>query len=176
MTAAVTSEPPAHPALGPLGALVGTWRGDGEGAYPTIERFRYVEELTFAHDGRPVLAYRQRTWDADSGAPLHAESGFLRGPADGRAELVVAQPTGLVEAAVLHVSGGADDLVLAGERATLTRTPGARPVEDVRRRLALHAGALHVDLWMTFAGHADTHHLHATLLPIDPEERGTDGR
>lgn len=163
MTAAVA--PALHPGLGPLGALVGTWRGDGEGAYPTIAPFRYVEELTFSHDGRPVLAYRQRTWDPETGAALHLESGFLRTPGDGRAELVVAQPTGLVEASVLDVHGDADDLVLDGQRATLTRTPAARPVEDVRRRLVLRGGTLHVDLWMSFAGHDDTHHLRSELRP-----------
>lgn len=164
MTAAVTPE--LHPGLGPLSALVGTWRGEGEGAYPTIAPFRYVEELTFSHDGRPVLAYRQRTWDPGTGGALHLESGFLRAAGDGRAELVVAQPTGLVEASELEVRGGPDDLVLDGQRATLTRTPGARPVEEVRRRLVLRDGTLHVDLWMSFAGHDDTHHLHSELRPV----------
>ena len=163
MTASAAPVP--HPGLGPLGALVGTWRGDGEGAYPTIAPFRYVEELTFSHDGRPVLAYRQRTWDPETGAALHLESGFLRAPGDGRAELVVAQPTGLVEASVLDVDADADDLVLDGRRATLTRAPTARPVEDVRRRFVLRGGTLHVDLWMSFAGHDDTHHLRSELRP-----------
>jgi hypothetical protein len=90
-----------HPSLGALAALVGTWRGEGEGHYPTIAPFRYGEEVVFAHDGRPVLAYRQRTWNIDSEAPMHVESGFLRGQMDGHAELVVAQPTGFVEVATL---------------------------------------------------------------------------
>jgi len=166
MSGAAAHDPaisPVHPSLGPLAALVGTWRGEGEGAYPTIEPFRYAEEVTFAHDGRPVLAYRQRTWRQGDGAPLHAESGYLRGPIDGRAELSVAQPTGFAEAAVLTVHEEDGALVLDGGRTTLARTPAAKPVEDVRRRLRLVDDELIVDLWMTYAGHADTHHLHARL-------------
>jgi hypothetical protein len=86
-----------HPALGALAALVGTWSGEGEGHYPTIAPFAYRETVTFAASGRPVLSYAQRTWRAGSDEPLHAESGWLRGQLEGRAELVVAQPTGLAE-------------------------------------------------------------------------------
>jgi hypothetical protein len=155
--------PAVHPSLGALAALVGTWRGEGEGAYPTIEPFRYREEIEFAHDGRPVLVYRQRTWRIDADTPMHAESGYLRGQLDGTAELVVAQPTGFGEVATLTVSEDGDALVLDGPRTTLTRTPSAKLVEDVRRRLRIVGDELRYDLWMTYAGHQDTHHLHAVL-------------
>jgi hypothetical protein len=117
-----------HPSLGPLAALVGVWRGVGEGAFPTISPFRYREEIEFAHDGRPVLAYRQRTWRVDVDVPMHGESGYLRGPVDGRAELVVAQPTGFGEVALLTIDDGSDGdhlLVLDGARASLQRSPSA---------------------------------------------------
>jgi len=152
-----------HPSLGALAALVGTWRGEGEGHYPTIAPFRYGEEVVFAHDGRPVLAYRQRTWNIDSEATMHVESGFLRGQMDGHAELVVAQPTGFVEVATLalHEEGGA--IVLDGERAPVGRTPSAKPVEDLRRRFRVEGDVLTYDLWMTYAGHDDVHHLRGVL-------------
>lgn len=152
-----------HPSLGALAALVGTWRGEGEGHYPTIAPFRYGEEVVFADDGRPVLAYRQRTWRLDSEAPMHAESGYLRGQMDGHAELVVAQPTGMVEVALLTLREEDGAVVLDGARAPVGRTPSAKPVEDLRRRFHVDGGTLTYDLWMTYAGHDDEHHLHGVL-------------
>ena len=166
MTGTSDPRPAVHPSLGPLGALVGTWRGEGEGAYPTIAPFRYREEVEFAHDGRPVLAYRQRTWRVDADTPMHAESGYLRGPIDGRAELVVAQPTGFGEVATLTVQEDGDALVLDGGRTVLSRTPSAKAVDDVRRRFRIVGDELHYDLWMTYAGHEDVHHLRAVLRRV----------
>ena len=74
-TAAAAPGPDVHAALGPLAALVGTWRGEGAGHYPTIADFRYREEATFGHDGRPVLRYAQRTWRLEEDLPMHVEAG-----------------------------------------------------------------------------------------------------
>ncbi|XP_010429805.1 PREDICTED: UPF0678 fatty acid-binding protein-like protein At1g79260 [Camelina sativa] len=89
--------PPLHPLLEPLSYLLGTWRGQGEGEYPTIPSFRYGEELRFSHSGKPVIAYTQKTWKLETGAPMHAESGYFRPKPDGSIEVVIAQSTGLVE-------------------------------------------------------------------------------
>jgi hypothetical protein len=165
-------EPPAeggpavHPSLGPLSRLVGTWVGEGEGAYPTIDPFTYREEVVFAHDGRPVLSYRQRTWRTDADVPMHVESGFLRVQPDGRAELIVAQPTGFAELATLLVEEDGDVLILDGGRSALQRSPSAKAVEDVRRRLRIVGDELRYDLWMTYAGHEDVHHLRALLRRV----------
>ena len=65
-----------HAACEDLAPLLGTWRGPGEGHYPTIPDFAYLEELTFGHVGKPFLAMTQRTRDPQSDAPLHTEATF----------------------------------------------------------------------------------------------------
>nr|DAD25439.1 TPA_asm: hypothetical protein HUJ06_026903 [Nelumbo nucifera] len=89
--------PPLHPAIAPLSYLLGTWRGEGEGGFPTINSFKYGEELSFSHSGKPVISYSQKTWKLASGEPMHAESGYWRPKPDGSIEVVIAQSTGLVE-------------------------------------------------------------------------------
>eukprot|EP00262_Sarcandra_glabra_P005997 TRINITY_DN17993_c0_g1_i1.p1 TRINITY_DN17993_c0_g1~~TRINITY_DN17993_c0_g1_i1.p1 ORF type:complete len:162 (+),score=33.15 TRINITY_DN17993_c0_g1_i1:115-600(+) len=89
--------PPLHPAIAPLAYLLGTWRGEGEGGFPTINAFKYGEQLNFSHSGKPVIAYSQKTWKLASGEPMHAESGYWRPKADGSIEVVIAQSTGIVE-------------------------------------------------------------------------------
>ncbi|MBA0573783.1 hypothetical protein Golob_001040, partial [Gossypium lobatum] len=91
-----------HPAVAPLSYLLGTWKGEGEGGYPTINSFRYGEELHFSHpaSGKPVIAYSHKTWKLDSGQPMHSESGYWRPKPDGSLEVVIAQSTGLAEVLV----------------------------------------------------------------------------
>uniref|UniRef100_J3L2W3 THAP4-like heme-binding domain-containing protein n=1 Tax=Oryza brachyantha TaxID=4533 RepID=J3L2W3_ORYBR len=90
--AGAPAQPPApHPAVAPLAFLLGKWRGEGEGSFPTIAPFRYGEELLFSHHPS------KRTWKAASGEPMHAESGYWRPRPDGSIEVVISQSTGLAE-------------------------------------------------------------------------------
>jgi len=50
-----TSPPVIHPAVAPLSYLLGTWRGQGEGGFPTINSFSYGEELHFSHSPNKVF-------------------------------------------------------------------------------------------------------------------------
>jgi hypothetical protein len=96
------TEPETHPALEGIAWLVGTWWGFGVGGYPTIESFRYEEEITFSSDGRPFLRYESRTWLVDDDGnrirPSHNELGWWRpGPEPREVEVTIAHHTGIVE-------------------------------------------------------------------------------
>lgn len=104
-----------HPDCGPLAWLLGTWRGNGHGEYPTIDPFEFGQELIFAHDGRPFLHYLARAWivDADKQKVRDAaiETGFIRAKPEGKVEVVLTHNTGFVE--IWHGSseGGKLDII-----------------------------------------------------------------
>lgn len=148
-----------HPDLEPLAVLVGDWAGEGEGQYPTIEPFRYTEEVAFAHVGKPFLAYSQRTRSRDDGRPLHAESGYWRAPAPGRIEIVLAHPTGVVEVQEGTIADGVIDV----SSTTMARTASAKEITELRRRFEVAGEVLRYDLWMAAVGEPLTHHLAAEL-------------
>ncbi|MCE2512599.1 MAG: FABP family protein [Acidimicrobiia bacterium] len=153
-----------HPVCEPLAALLGTWRGSGEGSYPTIDDFAYAEELVFGHVGKPFLSIIQRSRDLLTGEPLHGEAGYLRALPDGAVELTVAQPSGIVEVNVGTVTKTSDGLVVELESAQVGLTPSAKSVTAVRRRLHLAGETLVSELWMAAVGEADLiHHVRAEL-------------
>jgi THAP4-like, heme-binding beta-barrel domain len=100
--------PELHPQVKPLRFLLGRWEGAGIGGYPTIESFRFGQEIRFSHNGKPYLIYTSRTWLLDEtgaiGRPLATESGFWRMQPDG-AEVLLAHPTGITEIYVGEVTG-----------------------------------------------------------------------
>ena len=91
-----------HPLVENLRPILGIWRGNGEGSFPTLSSsFRYTEELCFeaVHPTKPVVAYSHRTAHADTGAPMHRESGFMKLLPEGKFIWAVAQATGMTEVA-----------------------------------------------------------------------------
>src|SRR2546429_4751486 len=113
-----------NPALKPVAFLLGTWRGEGEGQYPTIKPFRYREEIRFTHNGKPFLIYTQRTEAIDTGQPLHGEAGYLRLVGDGRVGFVIAQPIGFAEFSLGRVNGQRISVECASVVASPTPYPG----------------------------------------------------
>ena len=99
-----------HPDLVPLSWLLGRWQGNGHGDYPTIEKFEFVQEAVFAHDGRPFLHYFSRSWLVDSDGNTikdsALETGFLRARPGGEVELVLAHQSGFAEIWYGRVDGG----------------------------------------------------------------------
>lgn len=154
----------AAPPLDPLLArLVGTYVGDGEGDFPTVQPFRYREQLEFTAPGGPVVAYSQRTSDPASGRPMHAENGFLRPAPGGRAELVLAHSFGLTEVQEGTLELAADGTLRLQLASTAIGVAGtAKPVDAVRRELLLTGDVLRSELWMSYAG-VESQHLLAEL-------------
>lgn len=156
-----------HPDCEQLAFLLGTWRGLGAGEYPTIESFRYREEVTFGHVGKPFLSYTQKTRDDESGQPLHAEAGYVRAVGGNQLELVVVQPSGIVELHHGVVDGQAIILTLDG----VHTTPTAKQVTMVQRSFVVtrqsDTPVLTYDVAMAAVGQPLTHHLHAELTLQD---------
>ncbi len=151
-----------HADLAPLAFLLGRWAGEGEGEYPTIESFRYGEEVTFSHVGKAFLAYAQRSWSLEDGQPLHAETGYWRCPSPERVEVVLAHPTGHVELAEGSVTGTA--LTLSSSSVAGTRS--AKRVDELVRHVDVAGARLSYELRMAAVSQPLAVHLRGLLRRV----------
>lgn len=167
-----------HPELAPLAFLIGRWEGAGVGGYPTIESFRFGQELTFEHDGRPFLAYSSRAWLLDEdGAlvrPLARETGYWRvhrpepGPETDEAappavELLLAHPTGITEIYVGELIFHRIEL----RTDVVARTEGAKEVTAGHRLYGLVDGDLAYAYDMAAMGQPLQSHTSAQLKRVE---------
>ncbi|MDP9443591.1 MAG: FABP family protein [Actinomycetota bacterium] len=133
-----------HPDCAPVAWLLGTWRGNGHGDYPTVEKFSFRQEAIFAHDGRPFLHYFSRAWITDEHGddvrPGALETGFLRTRPRGELELVLVHPTGYAE--VWY--GGVDGAKIELATDAVARTASAKDYTGGHRLYGLVDGDL---LW-----------------------------
>ena len=127
-----------HPDMGPVAWMLGTWRGNGHGDYPTIDAFEFGQELIFTHDGRPFFHYMARSWiiDPETGEEVRKaaiETGFLRckqtGMGVGKVEIVLTHNTGIVEVWIGNAEGGKLEIVTDAIGVTET----AKPVQGGKR-------------------------------------------
>ena len=158
------TEPDLHEALENIGWLVGTWWGFGIGGYPTIESFRYEQEIRFTHDGRPFLSYESRTWIVDEEGerqrPGARESGFWRPGAEPRhLEVLLAHPTGIVEVYVGEVVFSKIELATD----VVARTTTAKEVSGLKRLYGKVEDDLAYAIDMAAVGQPLQSHLSARL-------------
>lgn len=147
-----------HPAIEPLAFLLGTWRGEGKGEYPTIEPFTYGEEVEFTHSGRPFLFYVQKTWDPD-GYPLHSETGYVRPVGEGAIEIVLAHPSGITEILAGSLRGTSIELTSTA----VGVSPTAKEVSASRRAITVSGDVLAYRFDMAAVGQDMHIHLTAEL-------------
>jgi hypothetical protein len=152
--------PTPHPHIEPLVGLLGMWRGQGAGRYPTIPSFSYDEELRFWHTGRPWVGYEQRT--QKDGSPAHNEVGYWRPYPDGHIELVLAHAFGIAEVQEGRIEGA----VIEVRSTTLASTRTANVVEAVARTFWLDGDTLRYEVRMAFGDQPLQNHLEATLQRV----------
>lgn len=146
--------------LAPFEALLGGWEGEGRGLWNPDPSFRYREwlELTPIPD-RALLRWEQRTEVWESGQLSHTEQGFLRLLPEAAVELVIATPSGYTEIHRGEFSGGA----LSLELVNLGSAPGARPLDLVKRRLAMADQMLTHEVSIAVGGTELAPHVRAQL-------------
>jgi hypothetical protein len=153
--------------VAPFSFLLGTWRGEGVGGYPTLEQdFRYGEEITFACYGKPVIEFHSSSWSLEDERPLARQSGFWRPLADGRLEVVLAIAAGLVEVLYGTLVNGP-----AGSHVEITsdvigHTETAKQVQTDTRLYAVRGGKLMYAMEMAAVGQGLQPHLSAALDPV----------
>jgi THAP4-like, heme-binding beta-barrel domain len=169
------STPGAHPAIEPLGFLLGRWEGAGVVGYPTIESANFGEEISFSHNGKPFLIYSSRSWllepEGVIGRPLAMEVGFWRPQPDGSLEVLITHPTGITEIYVGQISGTkiemATDAVL--------RTETAKPVTAGKRLYGLIGADLGYAYDMAAVGLPLQPHLSAQLKRVSSSGSAVSG-
>jgi hypothetical protein len=163
--------------LAPLSWLLGRWVGVGTGQYPTIEDFRFGQEVSVSHDGRPFLTYFSRSWllddDGNQVRPLGTESGFWRPRPENTCEVMLAHPTGIAEiwTGVIEITGLVNAQI-TGARATLQtesviRSASAKDYTAGERLYGLVNGRLMWSFDMAAMGQPMQNHLSAALSPAD---------
>lgn len=163
-------------ALLPLSWLIGRWAGVGLGQYPSIEDFRFAQEVAFWTDGRPFLSYTSRTWllddDGNQVKPLATESGFWRPQPGNRLEVTMAHPTGYSEIWYGHVEvTSLEPTHVTGARIEMrtdlvARTESAKDYSAGHRLYGLVGGELMWTFDMAAMGHELQNHLSARLKPV----------
>jgi hypothetical protein len=159
--------PDLNPACLPLAWLLGTWEGVGVGDYPTIEAFRFGQEVHFGYvPGKPYLTYRSSTWrladDGQIGAPLARETGSWRPQPDGEVEVLLTHPTGIIEIYLGAVEPAKVELATRG----VLKTETAKDYRSATRLYGLVNSRLMWVMDMAAMGEELQPHVSAELLRV----------
>jgi hypothetical protein len=155
------------PACVPLAWLLGRWEGAGVGDYPTIEAFRFGQQVTFSYvPGRPYLVYSSATWrlseDGEIGDPLARETGYWRPQPDGVVEVLLTHPTGIIEIYLGAIEPAKVELATRGVLTTET----AKDYRSASRLYGLVNGRLMWVMEMSAMGQALQPHVSAELQRV----------
>jgi hypothetical protein len=154
-----------HEDLYPLAWMVGKWGGKGMGEWPGVEKFEYVQEVTFRHDGRPFLEYTSKTWIVDSEGnhirPGAAEMGYWRIKPNRVIELLLAHSTGISEGWLGRISDDRPAIQMALDHAYIA--PTAKQVTDGARLYGLVEGQLFTSYDMAAPGKELQAHIWSSL-------------
>ena len=156
------TEPALHELTARIAFLLGTWQGAGKGEYPTIEPFAFEEEIRFTHIGKPFLVYQQRTWHPEKKMPMHSEMGYYRPLENGGIEIVIVQPTGIIEIQ----EGTVEGQTITTKSKLVAKTTTAKEVTEIERTLTVDGDDLRYTARMAAVGRPLQHHLSAELKRI----------
>ena len=153
-----------HPALHKFAWLLGSWEGGGDGDYPTIEPFKFRQQVIFQQDGRPFMHYMATAeLIDDEGNKVRdaaQETGFLRCLDDGSVEMMLTHNTGITE---LYL-GKVDGAKLEVSTDAVMRTSTAKEYAGARRLYGLVEGDLWFAMDMAAVGQPLQPHLWGKLV------------
>jgi hypothetical protein len=153
----------------PFAWLLGTWRGEGVGGYPTLAAdFHFGEEVAFDCPGKPLITFRSKSWALDDGRPLALQSGFWRPTSPTDVEVVLAVASGIVEVLYGSLVEGSSGVHVELTSDLVGSTSTAKQVTSERRMYAVRGGRLMYAADMAAVGEKQLHpHLSAALDRVD---------
>ncbi|XP_038672814.1 THAP domain-containing protein 4 isoform X1 [Scyliorhinus canicula] len=155
---------PLNPAVEPLSWMLGSWISEplGEGSYPTIKPFKYMEEVQITHVGQPILNISFNGFNPETKKPMHRECGFIRiKPGTNKVAFISAQNTGIVEIEEGEVKD--QELTLASQSVARMSFAKEPHVQQITRTFRLtEEGKLEQTVFMATNQQPLLQHLHIT--------------
>ncbi|XP_039412664.1 LOW QUALITY PROTEIN: peroxynitrite isomerase THAP4 [Corvus cornix cornix] len=162
--------PQLNPVMEPLSWMLGTWLSDppGDGTFPTMKPFQYLEEVHISHVGQPMLNFSFNAFHPDTRKPMHRECGFIRlKPDTNKVAFISAQNTGLVEVEEGEVNG--QELSIASHSIARISFAKKPHVEQITRKFRLNSdGKLEQTVSMATTTQPMTQHFHITYKKVTP--------
>ncbi|RNC84417.1 MAG: DUF1794 domain-containing protein [Balneola sp.] len=88
----------------PLTWVLGSWKGQGNGGFPTLSPFEYMDHIHFkvieeAFETEPLIHFEEIAWVIESTRTTfkHWETGYFKPAPDGRIQLYICHNTGRIE-------------------------------------------------------------------------------